>query len=105
MQTPAGKECEYFYGDYYRGRHHEECRLLQDEWQPRLCFTCPVPEILRANSCEHMQLYGEVHRPFFLLKPRVRVKAYCTKTNQVVEDPHIGCGECHQIPDVFLQEE
>ena len=37
MKTPAGKECKFFYGDYYRGRQHEECRLLKDHglsWTP-----------------------------------------------------------------------
>ena len=28
MKTPAGKECKYFYGNYYRGAHQEECRLI-----------------------------------------------------------------------------
>ena len=32
MKTPAGTECKYFYGDYYRGRNHEECRLLGAAW-------------------------------------------------------------------------
>ncbi|MBS1249396.1 MAG: hypothetical protein MAG431_00975 [Chloroflexi bacterium] len=110
MQTPARQECRYFYGDYYRGRDHEECRLLKDAtppqiWKPALCFTCPVPGILRANACEHMTLRGEVHRPFFILKPRVRVKAYCKKTEQVVDEPRIGCGECHDLPDVFKSDE
>ena len=107
MLTPAGQECKYFYGDYHRGRNHEECRLLKNatppqEWRPVLCVTCPVPGILRANACEHMTLQGEVFRPLLILKPRVRVKAYCTKTNQVVKEPHIGCGECHKLPNVFL---
>ena len=34
MRTPAGKECQYFYGDYYRGRNQEECRLLSDATPP-----------------------------------------------------------------------
>ena len=109
MRTPFGQECHYFYGDYYRGRNHEECRLLENarppqKWSPDLCATCPVPGILRANACEHMQLSAEVFRPFFIFKPRVRVTAYCTKTQQAVAEPHIGCGECHKLPDVFKSE-
>jgi hypothetical protein len=107
MQTPAGIECRYFYGDYYRGRDHEECRLLGESdppqpWQPALCETCPVPEILRANGCEHMVLSAEVVRPFWVGKPEVRVRAYCKKSNRRVDDPHIGCGQCHALPDVFV---
>lgn len=108
MKTPAGVECPYFYGDYHRGRNREECRLLNSanpplDWKPALCSTCPVPSITRANSCEHLKLIPDVTRPFFILKPRVQVQAYCTKTEQDVEEPRIGCGKCHQLPDVFLQ--
>lgn len=109
MKTPAGVECQFFYGDYHRGRDHEECRLLKSanpplKWQPTMCSTCPVPGILRANNCEHMRLTPEVYRPFFILKPQVRVEAYCLKTKQQVKEPHIGCGECHQLPDAFLND-
>jgi len=109
MQTPAGKECRYFYGDYHRGRNREECRLLAaanppQDWNPKLCFTCPVPEILQANACPHMVLQAEVKRPFFILKPHVVVHAYCTETHQEVSEPHIGCGQCHVLPPVFTGE-
>lgn len=108
MKTPAGVECRFFYGDYHRGRNREECRLLKSahpplDWQPSMCSTCPVPGILRANACEHMELIPDVYRPFLILKPRVRVTAYCHKTDQEVDEPHIGCGECHQLPDAFLE--
>ena len=76
MLTPAGKECKFFYGDYYRGRNHEECRLLKDNdltWSTRLCEDCPVPDILLANSCEHQQLIPELKRPLILMRPRVYV--------------------------------
>jgi hypothetical protein len=109
MITPAGKECRYFYGDYYRGKNHEECRLLSSAlpllpWQPKLCFKCPVPGILLANSCPHMQLKPSLKRPFPFSAEQIRVVAYCTKTGQDVQEPQIGCGECHQLPDVFLKE-
>jgi hypothetical protein len=109
MRTPAGKECRYFYGDYYRGRHREECRLLEaasppERWTPDLCFTCPVPDLLRANACEHMVLEGRVERPFPFLKRKVVVKAFCTKTQRDVPEPQVGCGECHPLPPVFADE-
>lgn len=98
MRTPAGKECKFFYGDYYRGKHQEECRLLKDydlDWQPYMCEKCPVPDILLANSCEHLKFIPSLNRPLFFLKPQVSIKSYCTKTNRDVEEPRIGCGECH----------
>jgi len=105
MRTPAGNECKYFYGDYYRGRNHEECRLLQaagERWTPDLCKTCPVPEILLANACEFLQLRGKVARPFSAgFQRRVQITAFCEKTKRHVSEPHIGCGECHKLPFTF----
>ena len=109
MRTPAGKECKYFYGDYYRGREREECRLLLDStppqnWQPKLCFKCPVPGIQLANACEHMLLSARVQRLFFILSPEVKVSAHCTKSQQDVSEPHLGCGQCHTLPPIFAGE-
>jgi hypothetical protein len=102
MKTPAGSECKYFYGDYYRGRNHEECRLLGAEWTPKLCATCPVPGIDRANACEYMQLRAQVARPLgAAFQRRVQVSTFCVKTERSGFDPHIGCGECHPVPPVF----
>jgi hypothetical protein len=102
MKTPAGSECKYFYGDYYRGRDHEECRLVGAPWMRSLCRTCPVPSILLANACEFMALRAEVTRPLTAgLQRRVRVIPYCEKTKRSGFDPHIGCGECHPLPPVF----
>lgn len=106
METPAGKECRYFYGDYYRGRNNEECRLLSSasppqNWTPELCFTCPVPEIQMANACPNMILEGKVERTFPLLKRKVKVGAFCSKTLRDVPEPKIGCGECHPLPAIF----
>lgn len=108
MKTPAGKECRYFYGDYHRGRNHEECRLLSSatpplEWKPELCFSCPVPGILLSNACEWMILKPRLVRPFPFLKKEVRVEPYCSKTNRSGFDPHIGCGECHALPSIFSE--
>lgn len=105
MRTPSGIDCNYFYGDYFRGRSVEECRLLKaagQDWSPDLCKTCPVPGIIRANACEHLQLKPTVARPFIaMFMRRVQVAAYCNKTRRNVKEPHVGCGECHPIPPIF----
>jgi hypothetical protein len=108
MKTPAGSECKYFYGDYFRGRDHEECRLLDDaatppqQWTPDLCRTCPVPGITRANACENLDLTATVGRPLdALFRRRVLLKATCRKNGREVREPHIGCGECHPLPPIF----
>jgi hypothetical protein len=106
MRTPAGKECRYFYGDYYRGREREECRLLDPgngppQWKPELCKTCPVPDIIAANACQHLILSAEVTRPMLVLGKRVKVSAYCTKSNSAVKEPKVGCGQCHPLPPIF----
>jgi hypothetical protein len=106
MRTPAGKECQYFYADYYRGRDKEECRLLSSAlptivWKSDFCFTCPVPEILQANACPYLVLKPFLTRRFPFIKPQVKIEAYCTKTSRSVSEPHIGCGECHPLPFVL----
>jgi len=105
MRTPAGTECSYFYGDYYRGRSREECRLLQaagQRWTPTLCKTCPVPGIQRSNACEHLQLKASIGRPLeAAFRCRVQVSAWCQKTQRSVQEPHVGCGECHPLPFTF----
>lgn len=105
MKTPAGRECPHFYGDYYRGRSTEECRLLKlqgQQWSPDLCKACPVPDIARANSCQYMTLNVEIARPFLVLfQIRVQVKAYCEKSKRDVTEPQVGCGECHALPFTF----
>jgi hypothetical protein len=105
MRTPAGVECKYFYGDYYRGRNHEECRLLLEnaqKWEPKLCRNCPVPSITRANACDSMKLKATVKRTAMTkFKPRVQVTAFCERTERNVSEPHIGCGDCHSISPTF----
>lgn len=109
MKTPAGQECPYFHGDYYRGRNVEECRLLKasgQRWSSDLCKTCPVPAIARANSCKYMQLQANVSRSAFaFFQRRVQVSAYCEKSQRNVAEPHIGCGECHELPFSFKVKE
>lgn len=106
MKTPAGFECKYFYGDYFRGRNIEECRLVGAAWEPSLCRTCPVPGIERANACPAMRLRAEVVRPLTAaFQKRVRIIAFCEKTGRSNFDPHVGCGECHPLPPVFTVKE
>ncbi len=102
MRTPSGIDCPFFYGDYYRGKNVEECRLIGNKpsphnWTPDLCATCPVPAIKRANACENMQLTPEIVRKFPFLKRSVKITAYCTKSQSLVTVPQIGCGQCHPI--------
>jgi len=105
MKTPAGRECLYFYGDYFRGRNVEECRLLHEQgqsWSRDLCQTCPVPDIARANSCQFMKLNAVVVRPITaLFSRRVQVTAYCEKSERKVAEPQVGCGDCHSLPFTF----
>ncbi len=101
MKTPYGKECRYFYGDYYRGRNFEECRLLQqnvsaEPWKPALCQTCPVPDLLLANACPHLALRARVGRTLFGLVQQVRVEAACREHRLEVKNPKVGCGHCHE---------
>ena len=108
MRTPAGFECNYFYGDYYRGRNFEECRLLKDtdpsqNWKPSLCVYCPIPAIIRANACQSMRLEGRIEKYFFGFKNKVSVNAFCIITNQNVIVPEIGCGQCHPVPEIFIE--
>lgn len=108
MKTPAGKECRYYYADYYRGREKEECRLLQatpqqQRWTPNMCYTCPVPGILQSNACPHLTLRGRIERPFPFFQRKVVIEAYCTKTQREVLEPYIGCGECHPLPPSFME--
>ena len=108
MRTPAGFECRYFYGNYYRGRSQEEFRLIGNaapphNWTPDLCRTCPVPAIQRANACPNLVLEGTVERSLLGLKRRVKVSAYCTQSKEQVAEPEVGCGQCHPLPEVFKE--
>jgi hypothetical protein len=105
MKTPNGTECEYFYGDYLRGRNREECRLLEaagQAWNDSLCRSCPVPAIRRANACQFIRLKPRVTRTLFSgFQRQVQVTAFCEKSHEVVTEPHIGCGQCHPLPPIF----
>jgi hypothetical protein len=101
MRTPAGKECRYYYEDFYRGRSTQTCRLIERNresppWTPGLCQTCPVPDILRANACPHLVLDAHVSKRLLGLVQRVEVTGWCSEYFLEVEHPAIGCGHCHE---------
>jgi len=83
----------------------EECRLLKaagQNWTRDLCSTCPVPEISLANACEFMRLNAKIVRPLSAaFMRRVQVQPYCEKSETIVKEPQIGCGECHSLPFKF----
>lgn len=106
MRTPFGFDCPHFYGDYYRGKHHEECRLLESTgvtsvWKIDLCKTCPVPSITRANACPTLVLSASIKKGFLGMGNHVEVKAFCSRSQTEVKALAIGCGLCHPVPDVF----
>lgn len=106
MKTPAGRECPFFYGDYYRGKDHEECRLIGNQsgstkWTRDLCNTCPVPAIKLANACPNIILTPLISRSFIIGKRQVKVTAFCTKSQQIVKEPKIGCSICHPLSEIF----
>ena len=90
--------CRYFYGDYFRGKNKEECRLIGTNpdngrpWRRALCDRCPVPEILIASNTRDLGLEAEVKRKF--LRDQVEVTfAVCTKHMIELEDP-LYCPRC-----------
>lgn len=102
MKTPAGKECKYFFGDYHRGRDHEECRLLKGNpdspsWKPDYCRICPVPEILRQNACPNMTLDASVKKGFLGFGTTIEVHGWCSEYFLEAKDPAVGCGHCHEF--------
>ena len=110
MRTPYGKECKFFYADYFRGKETEECRLLQrnpntERWWVGLCQTCPVPDLLAANQCPNLRLRGRVGTGFLGLTKKVQVDAMCAKYAVEVHDPKVGCGHCHEFRVVLSDED
>ncbi|MCB0072117.1 MAG: hypothetical protein KDE20_11690 [Caldilineaceae bacterium] len=95
---PKPVNCRYFYGDYFRGKNHEECRLIEANpentrpWKRKLCDTCPVPELLIASNSRDLALEAEVRRKF--LRDQVEVTfAVCTKHMRELDDPRY-CPDC-----------
>ena len=100
MRTPYGKECHYYFADYYRGRNTQECRLIQanpdsEAWKPALCQSCPVPGILLANACPNLALRARVSKALFGLLQKVDIAAACREYRVAVDQPKVGCGKCH----------
>ena len=100
MRTPYGVECKFYYEDYMRGRATQECRLLagspqSGRWKPRLCKSCPVPAILRANACPNMLLEGRIGRRWLVVE-QIQVNAHCRLAGERVDNPMVGCGRCHE---------
>jgi hypothetical protein len=101
VKTTHGKECLYYYADYYRGRNTQECRLIQrnpapEIWKPALCQTCPVPDILLANACPKLALQARVGRSLLGLLQKIEVEAACREYRVEVKKPKVGCGHCHE---------
>lgn len=101
METPAGKECRFYYQNFHRGHSDQECRLIQanpnsPEWKPKDCFNCPVPEILQANSNPNLVLEGRIRKGFLGFNRRVEVTAFCSRHLIDVSTPHVGCPQCAQ---------
>ncbi len=99
MKTPYGKDCKYYYADYYRGKNTQECRLIQANpssapWKPALCQSCPVPDILMANGSPNLVLRGRVGSSMLGLMQKVEVTAYCLEHHVEVPNPKKGCDLC-----------
>lgn len=98
MRTPAGKECRFYYEDFNRGRHRQECRLIvsstKSRWRPDDCKRCVVPEILWANASDTLQLTARINQGVLGVGRHIDVRAECTKHECIIEDPYIGCQHC-----------
>lgn len=101
MRTPAGKECHFYYEDFFRGRNVQECRLVKASensaaWHPSDCSKCPVPDILNANASPDMELSLTINTSMLGLRRQLVVLASCTRHNIMIEDPFIGCPKCNE---------
>ncbi len=50
-----------------------------------------------------MILSGEIKSGLLGVGRKMNITAYCTKTHSEVENPYIGCGQCHPILDLFKE--
>ena len=96
MRKPVS--CLYFYGDYFRGKEKEDCRLLEASpqnmrpWKRGHCETCPVPALLIASNSRNLLLEAAVQRKF--LREQVEVTfAVCAKHMLELDDP-LFCPQC-----------
>jgi len=113
MRLPDGRDCPYYYVNAHRrARAQERCNLLDStadaaQRSLKLCESCPVPRIRRANGCPFMTLQARVSRVFsgFRFQLRVRVRATCTRSGKRVANPYTRCGQCHTPVDFAVSEE
>jgi hypothetical protein len=97
MRTPAGTECPFYYADFHRGHHTQECRIITPAADPRLIL---------ANACPNLVLEGQVVNGPLGIGKRLRISASCTRSLKPVETPEIGCGLCHQpLPEAIATPE
>lgn len=99
MITPAGKECRFYYQDFFRGRSEQECRLIKANprspaWQTKDCANCPVPDILQSNNNPDLVLEATVKPGLFGINRRVSVYAFCSRHLIDVDQPEVGCPKC-----------
>ncbi|NOX63401.1 MAG: hypothetical protein GXP42_15865 [Chloroflexi bacterium] len=97
MNVVKPVNCRYYFADYFRGRDHEECRLIRRNpdsrpWRRALCDTCPVPDILLNTDCKEIALEAEVVKRWGLME-RVEVYAVCARHLIELEDPK-HCPQC-----------
>lgn len=97
MTTNNPVNCRYYYADFFRGRDHEECRLLKRNpdsrpWRRSLCDSCPVPDILISTNCKEIALEATVVKKWGIME-RVEVYAICAKHYVELDNPRY-CPEC-----------
>jgi len=97
MTTPKPVNCRYYYADFFRGRDHEECRLLKRNpdsrpWRRSLCDSCPVPDILISTNCKEIAL-GATGGEKGGIMERGGGYAICAKHYVELDNPRY-CPEC-----------
>ncbi|MBI5929274.1 MAG: hypothetical protein HY862_08195 [Chloroflexi bacterium] len=100
MRTPDGRECAFYYTDYFRGREVEECRVgksdLSADWKPQYCAKCPVPEILRANASPYLKMQLTIKQTLLGFGRKMDIRAWCDRHDIPIKDPYIGCPKCNE---------
>ncbi len=99
MRTPAGRQCDFYYEDFHRGRNVQECRVPKGErsapWKAEYCTKCPVPDILRANASPDLELELTIKPTLLGFGRKMQIDAWCKKHELPIEDPYFGCKLCH----------
>ncbi len=112
MRTPAGKECKFYFGDFHRGRNVQACRLIErnpdsSPWEPKICQSCPVPDILQVNQSKNLKLDGKVVKKLFGFVKEIEIEGWCSECFRQVSNLKRGCANCtaQQGPSIFDLEE